>query len=109
MKSVTGLLTVLLSLVGLVPVALAQQPIQPIKKVGSCPLGYYTSGSYCVPSKGNSSRGAIEKNGGCPLGFYTSGGYCVSSPNSNRQVIQKTGSSCPLGWTTSGNYCTKSH
>ncbi len=28
--------------------ALAQQPVQPLPKVGSCPLGYYSSGSYCV-------------------------------------------------------------
>ncbi|MCX5939323.1 MAG: hypothetical protein NTW02_14295, partial [Cyanobium sp. LacPavin_0920_WC12_MAG_62_9] len=26
--------------------ALAQQPVQPLPKVGSCPLDYYSSGSY---------------------------------------------------------------
>ena len=30
--------------------ALAQQPVQPLPKVGGCPLGYYSSGGYCVPS-----------------------------------------------------------
>ncbi|NDE38640.1 MAG: hypothetical protein EB070_08940 [Synechococcaceae bacterium WBA_2_066] len=89
-------------------ILVAQQPVQPLPKVGSCPLGYYSSGSYCVPSSGGNTRGAIEKNGSCPLGFYSSGNYCVSSPSNNRQVIQKTGNTCPLGWSSSGNYCQKS-
>lgn len=89
--------------------AMAQQPVQPLSKVGGCPLGYYSSGSYCVPSKSGNTRGAIEKSGGsCPLGFYSSGNYCVSSPSSNREAIQKTGKSCPLGWFSSGSYCVKS-
>ena len=43
--------------------ALAQQPVQPLPKVGGCPLGYYSSGGYCVPSSSGNSRGAIEKKG----------------------------------------------
>ena len=87
---------------------LAQQPVQPLPKVGGCPLGYYSSGSYCVPSKSGNTRGALEKSGsGCPLGFYASGNYCVSSPSNNREAIQKTGNSCPLGWYSSGSYCVK--
>jgi hypothetical protein len=31
--------------------ALAQQSVQPLPKVGSCPLGYYGSGNYCVKSR----------------------------------------------------------
>lgn len=90
------------------PAALAQQPVQPLPKVGGCPLGYYSSGSYCVPSKGGNTRGALEKSGGsCPLGFYSSGNYCVSSPSGNREAIRKTGHSCPLGWFSSGSYCVK--
>jgi hypothetical protein len=59
---------------------LAQQPVQPLPKVGSCPLGYYSSGSYCVPSSGGNTKGAIEKSGrSCPLGYYSSGNYCVKS------------------------------
>ena len=60
--------------------ALAQQPVQPTPKVGGCPLGYFSSGGYCVPSTGSNTRGAIEKRGaGCPLGWYSSGNYCVKS------------------------------
>ena len=89
--------------------ALAQQPVQPLPKVGSCPLGYYSSGGYCVPSSGGNSPGAIEKReAGCPLGFYSSGSYCVSSPSNDREAIQKTGKGCPLGWYSSGGYCVKS-
>ena len=89
--------------------ALAQQPVQPLPKAGSCPLGYYSYGGYCVPSSGGNSRGAIEKSGaGCPLGFYSSGSYCVSSPSNEREAIQKSGKGCPLGWYSSGSYCVKS-
>jgi hypothetical protein len=86
--------------------ALAQQPVRPLPKVGGCPLGYYSSGSYCVPYSGGNTRGAIEKTGNnCPLGFYSSGSYCVSSPNNDREAIQKKGNTCPLGWFSSGSYC----
>ena len=50
--------------------ALGQQPVRPLPKVGGCPLGYFSSGSYCVPSTSGNTRGAIEKSGaGCPRGF----------------------------------------
>jgi len=58
---------------------LAQQPVQPLPRLG-----------------------------GCPLGFYASGNTCLSSPGSKREAIEKVGTSCPLGWFTSGSYCIKS-
>jgi hypothetical protein len=48
-------------LVGICSTAVAQQPVRPLPKLGGCPLGYYSSGGYCVPSSGGNSRGAIEK------------------------------------------------
>ncbi len=57
----------------------AQQPIRPITNTGSCPLGYYSSGN-----------------------------YCLSNLSNEREAIQKTGNSCPLGWFSSGSYCLKS-
>jgi len=100
----------LTSLLVLLPLAVhAQQPIRPLPKLGACPLGYYSSGSYCVPSTSGNARGAIEKNGNnCPLGFYSSGAYCLSSQSNNREAIQKEGNSCPIGWFSSGKYCLKS-
>ena len=57
-----------------VSAAIAQQPVRPLPKVGGCPLSYYASGSYCVPSRSGNVRGALEKTGNsCPLGFYSSG------------------------------------
>jgi hypothetical protein len=90
--------------------ALAQQPVRPLPRVGGCPLGYYASGSYCVPSQSSRTRGAIEKVGNsCPMGFFSSGSYCVGSPSNEREAIQKTGNVCPMGWFSSGSYCVKNH
>jgi hypothetical protein len=89
--------------------ALAQQPLRPLPKLGSCSLRYYSSGSYCAPRDSGNTLGAIEKSGaGCPLGFYSSGSYYVSSPSNDREAIQKTGNGCPLGWFSSGTYFIKS-
>jgi len=50
---------------------------QPVPRLGMCPLGYYSSGSYCIPSRG-SDKEAIDRQGRfCPLGWYSSGEYCV--------------------------------
>jgi hypothetical protein len=63
----------------MIELALLATLTQPLPKVGVCPLGYYSSGSYCVPSR-NTTRQAIEKEGSfCPLGWYSSSGYCVRS------------------------------
>ncbi|MEN9540740.1 MAG: hypothetical protein RLZZ459_831 [Cyanobacteriota bacterium] len=104
-----GLLLIGLAVSVAAGAALAQQPVRPLPKLGSCPMGYYSSGSYCVPSSSGNVRGAIEKVGGsCPMGFYSSGNYCLSSQSNSREAIQKTGSSCPMGWFSSGNYCLRS-
>jgi len=42
---------------------LAQQPVQPLPKVGGSPLGYYGFGRYCVPSSGGNTRCAIQMSG----------------------------------------------
>lgn len=39
---------------------LAQQPVQPLPKLGFCPIGYQSSGAYCVPNAYGNTRGAIE-------------------------------------------------
>lgn len=64
----------------LVPTAaLADQDKTPIPKVGHCPVGYRTSGEYCVPLKRSDSgdSGVIIKLKHCPKGYRTSGNYCV--------------------------------
>lgn len=85
-------LKVLLALLAVVAAAAAaaraQQSVQPLPKVGSCPLGYNSSVGYCVPS--------------------ASGNTCVNSSSNKREAIPKSGRSCPLGWFSSGSYCVKS-
>lgn len=50
----------------------------PLPYVGTCPLGYYRSVNYCVPSPAGVTRPAIQQDGiTCPLGYYRSGNYCV--------------------------------
>ena len=51
---------------------------QPIQKLGTCPLGYFSSGQYCVPTS-KQSKPVIEKYGTCPVGFYSAGNYCRKS------------------------------
>jgi hypothetical protein len=49
--------------------------------VGTCPVGWYTSGSYCVPSRATPSTRppeVIQKVGTCPLGWSTQSNYCIT-------------------------------
>ncbi|WP_201222444.1 hypothetical protein [Halochromatium roseum] len=59
--------------------ALADQDKTPIPKVGHCPVGYRTSGEYCVPLERTDSgdNDVIIKLKHCPKGYRTSGNYCV--------------------------------
>ena len=59
---------------------IARRPVQPLPKGDGCPLGCCSFGACCVPSKGSNTRGIIKKSGaGYPLGWYSSGSYCVNS------------------------------
>jgi hypothetical protein len=54
----------------------------PIQQSGnSCPLGYYSSSGYCVPSYGNRTKWSIPASPGtsCPLNTYQNGNYCTKS------------------------------
>jgi hypothetical protein len=46
---------------------------------GSCPFGYTSSGSFCVPSQGAADAIAKPPNGTCPWGWIASGSYCLRS------------------------------
>ena len=43
---------------------LAQQPVQPLPKMGGCTPGHFSSGDYFMPSKGGKIGGMIEMTGG---------------------------------------------
>jgi len=60
----------------MISILIMAQLAQPLPRVSSCPMGYFISGAYCVPSR--NATNAIEKQGSsCPMGYYTSGSYCV--------------------------------
>jgi hypothetical protein len=48
----------------------------------------------------------IERVGSCPIGYRTSGGYCIQIEDEDEEVVVKQ-RSCPRGYRTSGNYCIK--
>ena len=47
-----------------------------IPKVGSCLVGYRTSGNYCIPLQ-STDKEVIIKLESCPPGYRTSGNYCI--------------------------------
>ena len=53
--------------------AVADDEILP--KVGSCPVGYRTSGNYCIPIQ--NTKEVVVKMDSCPIGYRTSGNYCI--------------------------------
>ena len=56
--------------------AAVAEPSLPVPKVGVCPGGYSSSGSYCTPTSDRAPR-AIPKVGTCPGNWSSSGAYCV--------------------------------
>jgi hypothetical protein len=74
------LATVLLIAAVATPLPLPQPP----GPGGSCPHGYLTSGSYCMPSQGAQEAIAKPPNGSCPWGWIGSGSYCLRAGNVRR-------------------------
>ncbi len=78
---------------------------QAVPKGGTCPSGYHTSGSACIPSSPErAARPALPKFGTCPSGYHTSGAYCLGSSDRAKHAIPKAGS-CSSGYHASGVYC----
>jgi hypothetical protein len=46
---------------------------------GSCPFGYTSSGSYCVPSQGAQDAVVKPPNGTCPWGWTSSGSFACAA------------------------------
>jgi hypothetical protein len=85
----------------------ALQSSQPevLERVGSCPSGYRSSGSYCVPGS-NAPQAILKVGNSCPASWRSSGKYCVTS-DYERMAVKKVGNSCPPGWRSSSLYCIK--
>ncbi len=62
------------------PAAAEPMPVpKPPGPGGSCPHGYTSSGSFCVPGEGAQDAIAKPPNGTCPWGWIASGSYCLRS------------------------------
>jgi hypothetical protein len=55
---------------------LLAQLAQPVPRISSCPIGYYTQAGYCVPAAGAAREAIIRVENSCPFGWYTQGSYC---------------------------------
>jgi hypothetical protein len=67
---------------GLLPTLTLAEPLpqpKPVGPGGSCPHGWMSSGSSCVPSQGAQDAIAKPPNGTCPWGWISSGSYCLRS------------------------------
>jgi hypothetical protein len=53
--------------------------LKPSGPGGSCPYGYFTSGSFCVPSQGAQDAVPKPPSGTCPWGWTSSGSFCLRS------------------------------
>jgi hypothetical protein len=46
--------------------------------------------------------------GSCPFGYTTSGSFCVPAQRAQDAVAKPPNAVCPFGWTSSGNFCLRS-
>ena len=68
--------------IALLPSLTLAQPLpqpKPTAPGGSCPHGYTSSGSFCVPSQGAQDAIPLPPNGTCPHGWTRSGSFCLRS------------------------------
>jgi hypothetical protein len=73
-----------LALVGSAALADPLPQPKPLGPGGSCPFGYMSSGSYCVPSAGASDSIPKPPSGSCPWGWLASGSFCLRSGSGGR-------------------------
>jgi hypothetical protein len=73
------MIKIIVALMLLTTAASAEPLPQPVGPGGSCPHGYFTSGSYCVPSQGAQDTVPKAPNGTCPFGWTSSGSFCLRS------------------------------
>lgn len=64
-----------IALIAFATVSVAKDYGEILPKVKSCPPGYRTSGSYCIPIKNTNET--VTKIKTCPRGYRTSGSYCI--------------------------------
>ena len=50
----------------------------------------------------------VGPGGSCPHGYFSSGSFCVPSQGAPDAIVKPRGGSCPHGWLSSANFCTRS-
>jgi hypothetical protein len=75
---------------------------------GSCPHGFFTSASYCVPSQGAQDAVPKAPNSTCPWGWTSSGSFCLRSGRDwatepDQKLSDIPSASAPIGRGFSGN------
>jgi hypothetical protein len=50
----------------------------------------------------------LGPGGSCPFGYTSNGSYCVPTQGAQDAIPKPPGGTCPWGWTSSGNYCLRS-
>ena len=64
--------------IGALAIAGAANSATPVPRSGKfCPLGYYYTSAYCVPTKTTKTQAFPRENNSCPIGSYTRATYCV--------------------------------
>jgi hypothetical protein len=74
-RELLAIIAAAIAMVAMIAAALAE-PLPVAKSPGpggSCPHGYTSPGSYCVPGQGASDAIAKPANGTCPWGWIASG------------------------------------
>jgi hypothetical protein len=77
-RSRVGTFVLALSLLATVAQA-APLPVPKPQVGGSCPHGYTSSGSFCVPREGAQDALPRPPSGSCPNGWLSSGSFCLRS------------------------------
>ena len=70
------------AVIALLPSLALAQPLpqpKPLGPGGSCPHGYTSSRSFCVPRQGAQDAIPLPANGSCPHGWTRSGSFCLRS------------------------------
>jgi len=84
----------------------------PVIKINDkCPIGFQSSGGYCLPNN-SSVQGVISiypaiKASGCPMGYRENNGYCQLFKGVKKYAIPKVTNLCPRGFISNGDYCIK--
>ena len=65
--------------IGLMAMAIAAESAPIPRKGQFCPIDYYRTGEYCIPSKSTTPSAIRTINKTCPIGTYTQSDYCINA------------------------------